>query len=55
MIYIASPFFNDEETKILSAVEQLMRDRGISYYSPREHEDRAEKDLVPGWYTETFY
>lgn len=54
MIYIASPFFNDEEIRNISCVERIMKKRGLAYYSPREHEDRNEKDVVPGWYRETF-
>ena len=54
MIYIASPFFNEKEIEAISYVEQVMRDRDLAYYSPREHEDREEKDLVQGWYRETF-
>lgn len=41
-IYLASPFFNDNETDILSKAEKILRDKGLDVYSPREHEDRAE-------------
>ena len=45
MIYIASPFFNDEEIDILSQVEKLLSRRGIEFFSPRQHEIR---DGAPG-------
>ena len=53
-IYLASPFFNEKEIALISKVEQLMRDRGIEIYSPREHEDREEKELLPDWCKQTF-
>ena len=47
MIYIASPFFNEEEERNLTFVETTLRKRGYDIFSPRENEDRGEKDVVP--------
>ena len=35
-IYIASPFFCDAETEILTKVEDLLKSRGLDVFSPRE-------------------
>jgi nucleoside 2-deoxyribosyltransferase len=40
--YIASPFFNEEELENVKYVEQLLDQRGYSYFSPRLHEVDAE-------------
>lgn len=45
MIYIASPFFSEDEIRILSQVEEILSRRGYEYFSPREHEIR---DGAPG-------
>lgn len=42
-IYLASPFFNNEEIAFLSKAEEVLRGRGFEVYSPREHEACEEK------------
>ena len=39
-IYLASPFFNEEENAWVENAEKILRDRGFDVYSPREHEIR---------------
>lgn len=53
-IYIASPFFNDKETEILSKVETLLKSRGLDVFSPREHGVRGDNVGKPEWSKATF-
>ena len=53
-IYIASPFFNDEETEALSRVENLLRKRGFEVFSPREHDDPTETRGTSPWSKNVF-
>lgn len=39
-IYLASPFFNEEENAWVENAEKILRDRGFDVYSPRENEIR---------------
>lgn len=39
-IYLASPFFNDEENLYVKMAEDILRARGFEVYSPRENEIR---------------
>ena len=41
-VYLASPFFNNEEIRNVATAEEILRRKGLDVYSPREHEDRAE-------------
>jgi nucleoside 2-deoxyribosyltransferase len=53
-VYVASPFFNDTECEALSQVEQILRERGLTIFSPREHEVREGNVGSPAWSKETF-
>ena len=53
-IYIASPFFNDEECAVLSRAEEILKGRGFDVFSPREHEVREGNVGDPIWSRETF-
>ncbi len=53
-VYIASPFFNDTETEILSKVEKLLKDKNFDVFSPREHEVRDGNVGKPQWSIATF-
>ena len=48
MIYIAAPFFNDEQLFDVQSIEALLEDRGFSFFSPRKHtftiKDLPEKE-----------
>ena len=48
-IYIASPFFNDEEIKALETVENNLRERGFQVFSPREYKCPEETPGTAAW------
>ena len=49
-IYLASPFFTDEETLVVATVENILRRRGYEVFSPREHEVRNGAEVgSPEW------
>lgn len=39
-VYLASPFFNETENANVGRAEEILRNRGLTVWSPREHEDR---------------
>lgn len=53
-IYIASPFFNEAEADALGKAEEILKTRGFTVFSPREHETRDEEAGTPSWSRETF-
>ena len=53
-LYLASPFFNEEELEQVRWAEQLLRGRGFSVFSPREHEVRGQDPFTSAWSRETF-
>ena len=53
-IYLASPFFNEEECAVLGRAEKILRERGFTVFSPREHEARDENVGKPSWSREIF-
>lgn len=52
-IYLASPFFNDEELEYVCEAEQVLANKGLDVYSPMRHEDRDEKRTA-AWSVKTF-
>ncbi len=53
-VYIASPFFNEQEMEVLGQVETILKERGFSVFSPREHEVREGNVGSSAWSKETF-
>jgi len=53
-IYLASPFFNEKECAVLSRAEEILKGRGFTVFSPREHETREGNVGSPAWSRETF-
>lgn len=53
-IYLASPFFNDKECSILTEVEEILREKELNVFSPREHEVRDGNVGKLDWSLETF-
>ncbi len=53
-IYLASPFFNEEELNNVKTAERILRQRGFTVFSPRENEVRDETPFTPAWSLETF-
>ena len=54
MIYIAGPFFNEEELEAVRKAEQILLGRGFDIYSPRLHEDREHDFQSAQWSAQTF-
>lgn len=54
VIYLASPFFNENELKYVDEAEKILRQRGYEVYSPREHEVRDETVGTTQWSVATF-
>ncbi len=48
-VYLASPFFNDEELKAVEFAERTLRERGFYVFSPREHENRDHEVGTLAW------
>ena len=53
-VYVAGPFFNDEELNIIQRVEKILSGRGFEIYSPRLHEDREHEAQSQEWSRQTF-
>lgn len=54
-IYLASPFFNDEELKNVKTAEDILMSRGFEVFSPRLNEVRTDENTQQGWWSkETF-
>ncbi len=45
-VYLASPFFNDTELKNVEYVENILSEKGLSYFSPMRREDKAERGTM---------
>lgn len=52
-IYLASPFFQEEELKAVQTAEEILRSRGFELFSPRENEVRGVP-FTPQWSKDTF-
>lgn len=53
-VYLASPFFNEKECEVLGQAENILKERGFSLFSPREHETREGNVGSGAWSKETF-
>ena len=54
-IYLASPFFNDEELKNIQKAEEILMNRGFQVFSPRLNEVRTDENTQSAlWSKETF-
>ena len=54
-IYLASPFFNEDEMNDVICAEKILLGRGFEVFSPRLHEVRTDKIADPVlWSRETF-
>ena len=54
-IYLAGPFFNDEELKNIERAENILMSRGFSVFSPRLNEIKTEENSQQSWWSkETF-
>ena len=54
-IYLASPFFNEEELRNVALAEKILTERGFTVFSPRLNEVRTEETVGSrAWSKETF-
>ena len=54
-IYLAGPFFNDEELKNVETAEKILMSRGFDVFSPRLNEIRTDENTKQSWWSkETF-
>ena len=53
-VYIASPFFNEEELKNVEYVEQILDDKGLAYFSPMRSELSESNDGSKEWANAVF-
>ena len=54
-IYLASPFFNEEELKNVEKAEEILMKRGFQVFSPRLNEVRTDENTQSAlWSKETF-
>ena len=54
-IYLASPFFNDEELKNVKKAEKILMSLGFNVFSPRLNEIRTDENTQQSWWSkETF-
>ena len=54
-VYLASPFFNDEELKNVETAEKILMSRGFDVFSPRLNEVRTDENTKQSWWSkETF-
>ena len=54
MIYLAGPFFNDDELAAVRRAESILQNRRLDFYSPRLHDDREHEYQSPEWSRGTF-
>lgn len=54
-IYLASPFFNENELENVRIAEKILTERGFSLFSPRLNEVRTDENTQQSWWSkETF-
>ena len=53
-VYIAGPFFNENEIRHIQYTEELLTGKGISFFSPMRHEERTEEPGTPAWARKLF-
>lgn len=53
-IYLASPFFNSEETNKLEIVKTILRDKGLDVFVPNEHQNPQLEFGSIEWRAATF-
>ena len=41
-VYLASPFFNETEIENVVYVEKILKDKGLTYFSPMRHKAKGE-------------
>ena len=54
MIYVAGPFFNEEELELIMETERILESRGLEFYCPRLHDDLEHEYMSQEWSRATF-
>lgn len=54
MIYVAGPFFDEEELSVITEVERILESRGFEFYCPRMHDAAEHEYQSPEWSRATF-
>lgn len=53
-IYLASPFFNDEEIKRMNEVKDVLREKGLNVFAPFENQNKHLEFASKEWRKATF-
>lgn len=53
-VYLASPFFDDKQCETLSKVENILRNKGLNVFSPREHDTTEGSMGDTSWSLDNF-
>ena len=53
-VYLASPFFNDKELEILSQVEKILDDKGLTVFKPKDNQFNELEAGSNPWSLATF-
>ena len=48
-IYLAGPFFNETEIRNIEYAEQVLKEKGLDFFSPMRHEERTEEPGTSAW------
>lgn len=52
-VYLAGPFFNQEQIRLIQLFELILTNKGLSVYSPRKHQSKAPFGSLK-WRQQTF-
>lgn len=53
-VYIASPFFSQTEIEIVNQVEDILKEKGLNFFSPMRNQMEHLEVGTRQWSTETF-
>ena len=53
-VYLASPFFNEREISFVEKVEKILRNKGITVWSPRDNQLDRHEAGTPEWSLDIF-
>lgn len=53
-VYLASPFFNERELKVLAEVEEILESRGLNVFKPKDNQFDKLKAGTSPWSLATF-
>lgn len=53
-VYLASPFFNERELKVLAQVEKILDDKGLTVFKPKDNQINELELASNSWSLATF-